>query len=259
MGLSTLPALKRGDILGFFHVAEKWSKKPNHEELGRSLYCACCNRSGHEARKLSYQTTCNSMAWETALVNCMCCIYVLQELAKQSIIAIIAVLFISLVSVASGLPFSNDMYHTPDPSRFPTMLAEHGYQVRDLEDEQTKQTALADLMPWPCDEESQMQIHEMRDFGRVAVKIRTYTEARFSAGRYYLTAGAYDRACICPPVYKVEWKPFHGKHKIFSSELGGGHVEVETTSIAAALRHTYVLFLMSSQRWNIELVVRQCS
>jgi len=73
--------------------------------------------------------------------------------------------------------FPQDMYHTPDSRGFPKLLQEKGYEVRELPPTKVKRTALADLMPWTCDEKTNAQIHNLKDFGRATVQGRTYTEA----------------------------------------------------------------------------------
>jgi len=53
---------KRGDILAYLYVSEKWNKRTSHDQLGPSLYCARCNDSGHEARNCREPKPCT--AWE---------------------------------------------------------------------------------------------------------------------------------------------------------------------------------------------------
>jgi len=141
-----------------------------------------------------------------------------------------------------GLPFPEDMYHTPDPAGFQDLLTGNGYEIRELQNKKIMKTALADLMPWECPEASEMQIHELPDLGRVAVNGRTYTQAHWQGGRYYATVADYDRACQCPLLYKVIWRPFWGKYKIFSPEQRGGHQEVETTQIRVVDENEYIVF-----------------
>jgi len=147
-----------------------------------------------------------------------------------------------LIMRVKGLPFPEDMYHTLDPAGFQDLLTGNGYEVRELNNKEKKITALADLMPWECPEAGEMQIHELPDLGRVAVRGRTYTQAHWQGGRYYATVADYDKACQCPILYKVTWRPFWGKYKIFSPEQRGGHVEVETTQINVADENEYIVF-----------------
>jgi len=154
----------------------------------------------------------------------------------------ILIVLVVMLTWVKGLPFPEDMYHTPDPAGFQDLLEGNGYEVRELNDKVTNKTALADLMLWECPEEGEMQTHELPDLGRVAVKGRTYTQAHWQGGRYYATVADYDRACQCPILYKVTWRPFWGKYKIFSPEQRGGHVEVETTQINVADEDEYIVF-----------------
>ena len=138
--------------------------------------------------------------------------------------------------------FPQDMYHTPHSRGFPKLLQEKGYEVRELPPTKVKRTALADLMPWTCDEKTNAQIHNLKDFGRATVQGRTYMEAYWRGGKYYATVEDYDRACTCPPYYAVEWSPHLGTNKIFSPELRGGHIAVETTRITLARCSHYVIY-----------------
>jgi len=151
------------------------------------------------------------------------------------------IVLVMMLAWVKGLPFPEDMYHTPDPAGFQDLLTGNGYEVRELNSKAIRKTALADLMPWVCPEVGEMQIHELPDLGRVTVRGRTYTQAHWQGGRYYATVADYDKACQCPTLYKVTWRPFWGKYKIFSPEQRGGHVEVETTQINVADENEYVV------------------
>jgi len=147
-----------------------------------------------------------------------------------------------LITWVKGSPFPDNMYHTNDPRGIPDALEEKGYQVRAIGHPQTIRKALADLDPWGCDDEARTQIHTLADFGRVAVRGRTYTETYHPGGRYYPTAEAYDRACWCPILYYAVWESHGGRQRITSHELRGGHVAVETTEIRIKEQMYYLFF-----------------
>ena len=154
-----------------------------------------------------------------------------------------AVVILMLVLVwANVSPFPSDMYHTRDPEEFQDVFEGNGYQVREIPDPKVIKTALADLDPWPCDENENTIIHELRDFGRVAVKGHTYTEAHHRGGKYYATTESYDHACMCPLVYKAIWEPHRGRQRLESHEQRGGHVADETTEIHMKTRFYFLIF-----------------
>jgi len=155
-----------------------------------------------------------------------------------------------LLSWTKGSPFPPNMYHTRNPRSMPRILEQRGYQVRSIMNPQTIQKSLADLDPWGCDDDALKNIHELEDFGKVAVKGRTYTEEYHPGGKYYPTAEAYDRACQCPMLYYALWHTHGGKHRIESNELRNKkHVAAETTEISVRERDYYVFFDKTVTKW----------
>ena len=168
-----------------------------------------------------------------------------QNLTTMVIELLLAEMILKLVGV---MPFPSDMYHTRDPDGFQDLLRDQGYKVRELPSQKTTKTALADLMPWDCGAQTHMQIHNMRDFGKVAVKGRTYTEAHQPGGKYYATVDDYDRTCACPPLYEAMWEPFRGTQRILSPEIRTGHLAVETTRISVKSKPKYIIFFKVSNK-----------
>jgi len=155
-----------------------------------------------------------------------------------------------LVTWTKGSPFPDNMYHTRDPRQMPRILEQRGYQVRSITDPQIIRKSLAELDPWGCDDEALKNIHELDDFGKVAVRGRTYTETYHRGGRYYPTAEAYDRACWCPILYSALWHTHGGRQRIESSELRTKkHVAVETTEISIRDRDYYIFFDKTVTKW----------
>jgi len=144
--------------------------------------------------------------------------------------------------------FPDGMYHTHDEEQFPSMYEDRGYKVRALVNQSRKQILLADLAPWSCKPTWDTTIQSTPDFGLISTRTRTYTEAHYPQGRYYAEAMTYEEACICPPLYKVEWKPFFSWHKIYSAELRIGKVEVEATEIYWKPAMRYQIFYESKTK-----------
>jgi len=155
-----------------------------------------------------------------------------------------------LITWTKGSPFPNNMYHTRDPRSMPRILEQRGYQVRSITSPQTIRKSLAELDPWGCDDEALKNIHELDDFGKVAVRGRTYTETYHHGGRYYPTAEAYDRACWCPQYYDARWHTHWGRQRIESSELRNKKYQaVESTEISIRDRDYYVFFDKTVMKW----------
>jgi len=155
-----------------------------------------------------------------------------------------------LVTWTKGSPFPDNMYHTRNPRQMPRILEQRGYQVRSIMNPQTIRRSLAELDPWGCDDEALKNIHELDDFGKVAVRGRTYTETYHPGGRYYSTAEAYDRACWCPILYSALWHTHGGRQRIENNELRNKkHTAVETTEITIRDRDYYVFFDKIVTKW----------
>jgi len=154
------------------------------------------------------------------------------------------------VTWVTGSPFPEDMYHTNNPEEIPQALRDKGYKVREITRPQTIRKALADLDPWGCDDEATRQIHDLGDFGRVAVRGRTYTETYHPGGKYYATVEDYDKACWCPIRYEAIWATHKGRQRIASHELRGGHVAIETTEIRIENRKYHIIFDKVITKWQ---------
>jgi len=156
-----------------------------------------------------------------------------------------------LITWVQGSPFPKNMYHTRDPDGIQSELTLRGYQVRSITKPQIIKKSLAQLDPWGCDDEARKNIHELPDFGKVAVRGRTYTETYHKGGRYYPTAEAYDKACQCPLTYSARWLPHWGRQRIESNELRHDkHAVVETTEINVRSRDYYVVFDKTITKWR---------
>jgi len=165
------------------------------------------------------------------------------------------IIVLILVVWTQGSPFPPNMYHTRNPRSMPRILEKNGYQVRSILNPQIIRKSLADLDPWGCDDDALKNIHELEDFGKVAVKGRTFTETYHHGGRYYPTAEAYDRACWCPIVYSALWHTHGGRHRIEINELREKkHVAVETTEISIRDRDHYIFFDKAVTKWVYETV-----
>jgi len=172
----------------------------------------------------------------------------LQENKGKMKILVAMLVYITWVK---GSPFPNNMYHTRDPDGIQSELGLHGYQVRSITKPQIIRKSLAQLDPWGCDDERQTNIHELPDFGKVAVQGRTYTQMYHKGGRYYPTAEAYDKACTCPLLYAARWLPHWGRQRIESNELRHDkHALVETTEISVRERDYYIFFDETVTRWQ---------
>ena len=155
-----------------------------------------------------------------------------------------------LVICTEGSPFPDNMLHTRDPRQMPRILEQRGYQVRSITDPRVIRKSLAELDPWGCDDKALKNIHELDDFGKVAVKGRTFTETYHRGGRYYPTAEAYDKACWCPIVYTAQWHSHGGRHRIEINELRERkHVAVETTEIRVRDRDYYLFLDKTVTKW----------
>jgi len=165
----------------------------------------------------------------------------------------LVIIVLILVTWVESSPFPPNMYHTRNPRSMPRILEQRGYQVRSIMNPQTIRKSLAELDPWGCDDEALKNIHELDDFGKVAVKGRTFTETYHRGGRYYPTAEAYDKACWCPIVYTAQWHSHGGRHRIAINELRKRkHVAVETTEISIRDRDYYVFFDKTVTKWVYE-------
>jgi len=163
------------------------------------------------------------------------------------------IIALTLVIGTEGSPFPDNMLHTRDPRQMPRILEQRGYQVRSITDPRVIRKSLAELDPWGCDDEALKNIHELDDFGKVAVRGRTFTETYHRGGRYYPTAEAYDRACWCPIVYTAQWHSHGGRHRIEINELRKKkHVAVETTEISIRDRDYYIFFDKAVTKWVYE-------
>jgi len=165
----------------------------------------------------------------------------------------LVIIALMLTKCAESAPFPDNMLHTRDPRQMPRILEQRGYEVRSITNPQVIRKSLAELDPWGCDDDALKNIHELDDFGKVAVRGRTFTETYHRGGRYYPTAEAYDKACWCPIVYSAQWHTHGGRHRIEINELRNKkHVAVETTEIRVRDRDYYIFFDESVTKWVYE-------
>jgi len=163
------------------------------------------------------------------------------------------IIALMLIKCAESAPFPDNMLHTRDPRQMPRILEQRGYEVRSITNPRVIRKSLAELDPWGCDDDALKNIHELDDFGKVAVRGRTFTETYHRGGRYYPTAEAYDKACWCPITYSAQWHTHGGRHRIEINELRNKkHVAVETTEIRVRDRDYYIFFDESVTKWVYE-------
>jgi len=155
---------------------------------------------------------------------------------------IVLILWWKMIAMLECLPFPKGMYHTTNMATYQDLLEAQDYQVKLIPDGPINCTPLKSLMRLPCEENKEMDIHYFNDYGRVAVKKRTYTEAHFPDGKYYANMDEYDKQCTCPVLYKAEWETWHVNNKITSPETRGASTTLETTKITAYDDDNYLLF-----------------
>jgi len=137
--------------------------------------------------------------------------------------------------------FPEDVYVTQDEELVTDLLERHRFEETKTNNTEEMRVTLEELMPYPCDL-ANAEHYYLRDFGRISAPVQTFTKVLTTQGRYYQSAGEYDKNCACPPVYQVLWNPARGKHRILSAQLRQGFVSQETTQIRAEERQMYVIF-----------------
>ena len=145
-------------------------------------------------------------------VNMLCCVNFCVsrpsfKMGKITSAVIVLTLLWKMFTVLEGSPFPEGMYHTTTMEQYPRLLEGRNYQVKKIPFGPINRTPLKDLMRLPCEEEKDMDVHYFNDYGRVAIKKRTYTEPHFTNGKYYANMNDYDKQCTCSILYKAEWEP----------------------------------------------------
>ena len=154
---------------------------------------------------------------------------------------ILLILWWRMIAMLKCSPFPEGMYHATDMATYPGLLEAQDYKVKLIPDGPIKRTPLKNLMKLPCEESKEMDVHYFNDYGRVAVKKRTYTESHFPEGKYYATTNEYDKQCTCPILYKAEWETWHVNNRVTSPEIRETSTTLETTKITDFDDYYYLL------------------